>query len=157
MHTECHRIADQLSATIDGKAGYGSSLREILKDISAQQAQAHPVADVHSIWELLHHTDRWVQFAIGALDGVPIPPWPGMPAEMDWPPVTDTSETAWNRALESFFSRHLQLVERIKSFADEQLEAAVPGRTYNFYRLFQGTMQHAIYHAGQIALLKKLL
>jgi hypothetical protein len=31
----------------------------------------------------------------------------------------------------------------------------VPGRTYNFYHLFQGMIQHAVYHGGQIALLKK--
>ncbi len=30
-----------------------------------------------------------------------------------------------------------------------------PGRTYNFYRLFQSMTQHAVYHSGQIALLKK--
>ena len=32
----------------------------------------------------------------------------------------------------------------------------VPGRTYNFYRLFQSATQHAVYHSGQIALLKKM-
>jgi len=48
------------------------------------------------------------------------------------------------------------LVETIKTFTDERLEATVPGRTYDFYRLFQGVTQHAIYHAGQIALLKKI-
>jgi hypothetical protein len=33
----------------------------------------------------------------------------------------------------------------------------VPGRNYTFYRLFQSTMQHAVYHAGQSALLKRML
>ena len=48
-------------------------------------------------------------------------------------------------------------VARAKGFfTDERLDANVPGRTYNFYRLFQSTTQHAVYHAGQIALLKKL-
>jgi len=58
--------------------------------------------------------------------------------------------------VESCFSTHLKLVEAIKVFTDERLDATVPGRTYNFYRLFQSTTQHAVYHAGQIALLKKL-
>ena len=78
-----------------------------------------------------------------------------MPVELDWPLVTDTSESTWKQAVDSFFLRHLKLVERIKAFTDERLEATVPGRTYNFYRLFQSTTQHAVYHAGQIALLKK--
>jgi hypothetical protein len=45
----------------------------------------------------------------------------------------------------------------IQSFGDERLEATVPGRSYNFYRLFQSVTQHAVYHAGQIAILKKAL
>jgi hypothetical protein len=155
MNTECLRIAEQLTETIRGKAGYGSSLQEILRDVSARQAQTYPIAGVHSIWQLLYHAERWVKFAIDALDGVPIPAWPGMPQELDWPPVTDKSESAWQQTLDSFFSQHLKLAERIKAFSDEQLESTVPGRTYNFYRLFHGTMQHSIYHAGQIALLKK--
>ena len=156
MITECNRIAYQMASTINGEAWYGDSLQEILKDVTAQQAQAHPVPSAHSIWELLCHLESWVKFAFDAVDGVPIPAWPGMPVELDWPAVTDTSQPAWDRAVESFFSRHLKLVERIKAFTDERLEATVPGRTYNFYRLFQSTIQHAVYHSGQIALLKKM-
>ena len=79
-----------------------------------------------------------------------------MPVELDWPPVPDRSEQAWKQTVESFFAHHAQLVETIKAFADDRLEATVPGRTYNFYRLFQSTTQHAVYHAGQIALLRKV-
>ena len=156
MSTECNRIAYQLASTIDGEAWYGDSLRQILEGVTAKQAQARPMPNAHSIWELLCHVDAWVKFALGAINGVPIPAWPAMPVELDWPPVTDTSEAAWKQAVNSFFSDHLQLVEKIKAFPDERLEATVPGRTYNFYRLFQSTTQHAVYHSGQIALLKKL-
>lgn len=157
MSTECNRIAYQLASTINGEAWYGASLREILKDVTAKQAQAHPIPAAHSIWELLRHIEAWVKFALGAVAGDPIPPWPAMPVELDWPPVTGTSDPAWQQALGSFFSQHLKLVETIKAFTDDRLEATVPGRTYTFYRLFQSTTQHAVYHAGQIALLKKML
>jgi hypothetical protein len=80
-----------------------------------------------------------------------------MPPELDWPAITDTGDIAWNRAVDSFFSQHLKLVETINAFSDQRLDAIVPGRTYTFYRLFQSTTQHAVYHAGQIALLKKML
>lgn len=94
--------------------------------------------------------------SLGAVDGVPIPPWPAMPVELDWPAVTDTGDPGWKETVDSFFSHHLRLVETINALNDEWLEATVPGRTYNFYRLFQSTTQHAVYHAGQIALLKKM-
>jgi len=156
MSTECNRIAHQLASTINGDAWYGDSLQKILDDVTAKQAQARAFPGAHSIWELLCHVDAWVNFTLGAAQGVPIPAWPGMPVELDWPAVTDTSERTWKHAVDSFFSNHLRLVETIKTFTDERLEATVTGRTYNFYRLFLGAAQHAIYHAGQIALLKKI-
>lgn len=157
MNTECNRIAYQLASTINGEAWYGDSLREILAGVTAQQAQAHPIANAHSIWELIVHLEAWVNFAQGAVQGTPIPPWPAMPKELDWPPVSGTSEEAWKDAVRSFFASHLKIVETIKTFGDDRLESTVPGRTYNFYRLFQSTTQHAVYHSGQIALLKKVV
>jgi hypothetical protein len=157
MTTECNRIAYQLTSTINGEAWYGDSLREILAGVTAEQARAHPIPNAHSIWELVVHLEAWVNFAQGAMKGTPIPPWPAMPKELDWPPAGESSDQAWKEALESFFASHLKIAEKIKSFGDERLESTVPGRTYNFYRLFQSTTQHAVYHSGQIALLKKLV
>jgi len=155
MNAECRRIADQLALTIDGKPWYGNSVREILKNVTAKQAEAHPLANGHSIWELVLHVDAWVKFGLGAIQGTPIPAWPAMPKEQDWPLVTQTGAAAWKQTVESFFSDHLKLVEAIKGFGDDRLKSTVPGRNYDFYHLFQGTTQHAVYHTGQIALLKK--
>lgn len=155
MNNECNRIADELASTMNGEAWYGDSLQEILKGVTARQAQAHPIPNAHSIWELLCHVEAWVKFAFGAVHGAPIPPWPAMPVELDWPVITDASESGWKQARESFFSHHMKLIEAVKGFTDERLDATVPGRTYNFYRLFQSSVQHAVYHSGQIALLKK--
>src|ERR1700754_4091118 len=107
---EAKRIAYQLASTISGEAWYGDSLQEILKDVSGKQAATHPIPSAHSIWELLSHLTAWVEFALGALDGVPIPAWPGMPVELDWPPIIDTTNAAWKCAVDSFFSDHFQLV-----------------------------------------------
>jgi hypothetical protein len=114
-----------------------------------------PTPGVHSIWKLLFSVESRLKMTLSAVDGVPIPPWPGMPIEMDWPAVTDTSAAAWKLSVVSFFFYHLRLVEKIDGFTDERLRVAVPGRTYDFYRLFEGTIQHTVYHAGQISVLKK--
>src|SRR6476661_4155222 len=156
MNRECNRIANQLASTINGEAWYGDSLREILHGVTAEQAKGHPIPNAHSIWELVLHIEAWSKLAVGAVRGTPITPWPAMPKELDWPPVAATNDQAWKDTLESFFASSLEFVEVIKGFGDERLEATVPGRTYNFYRLFQSMTQHAVYHAGQIALLKKL-
>jgi hypothetical protein len=155
MNTECNRIADQLSATINGEAWYGESLHEILDGITAERALARPIPSAHSIWEIVVHLETWCRFFYDAINGTPIPPWPGMPKEIDWPPVIAKDEKSWQAAVQSLFASHLKMIEAIRSFDDERLDATVPGRTYNFYRLFQGTTQHAIYHSAQISLLKK--
>lgn len=157
MKTECNRIADQLVSTLNGEAWYGDCLREILKGVTATQALSHPIPSAHSIWEMVLHVEAWCKLAEGAMQGVPIPAWATMPKEMDWPPVAGSGEQAWQQAVTSFFATHLKLVEAIKSFEDERLGATVPGRSYNFYRLFQSMTQHAVYHGGQIVLLKKAL
>ena len=38
-----------------------------------------------------------------------------------------------------------------------QLGAPVPGHDYSYYVMLHGIVQHDVYHAGQIALIKKLL
>ena len=156
MNTECQRVANELASNLDGEAWYGESIREILNGVTAEQANARPVSDAHSIWEIVLHVDAWIRLYIEALEGTPIPEWKSMPKEMDWPPVTATGEDDWKQAVSRLFNNHLEMVERIKSFDDERLESAVPGRTYTFYRLFHGATLHAVYHGGQIALLKKV-
>jgi uncharacterized damage-inducible protein DinB len=156
MNTECNRIADQLGSNIEGQAWYGSSLREIVEKVTAKQAHARPISNAHSTWEIVHHLDAWVKFALGAIQGKPIPAWPGMANEQDWPPVIASSEEAWQQAVNSLLSNYRKLVKQIKATADERLDATVPGRAYNFYHLFQSMMQHAVYHSGQIALLNKM-
>src|SRR5215469_11283851 len=123
MSSECNRIAYQLASTINGEAWYRDSLRQILDGVTAEQAHAHPIPNAHSIWELLCHVESWVKFALGGVDGVPIPPWLAMPVELDWPPVSETSEPSWKQLVDSFFSHHFKLVEKIKAFTDERLEA----------------------------------
>jgi hypothetical protein len=157
MGTDCEQIADQLLSTFSGEAWYGDSVQKILEGVTAEQALSHPIPSAHSIWELAHHVEAWCNFAYGAVQGIPIPGWPDMPYEQDFPPVTDKDPQAWQEAVRSLFANHLTLVAAIKRFGDARLEATVPGRPYTFYRLFQSTTQHAVYHAGQIALLKKAL
>jgi len=157
MKTQTSLLADQIRRAFDGEAWHGNSVLEILKDVNAATAAARPIKNAHSIWELVHHVEAWCKFAYGAVQGISIPDWPDMPQEQDFPPVIDKDQQAWQQAVRSLFANHLKLVDAIKGFGDTRLQATVPGRPYKFYRLFQSTTQHAVYHAGQIALLKKAL
>jgi hypothetical protein len=154
MNTECLRIADQLRRAFQGEAWHGPALRELVANVTAEQALAHPLASAHSIWEIALHIDAWTQHALGAVQGTAMPK-DFYGTEKDWPAVTEKSSGAWRASTDKLFRTGEQLVKAIEGFSDERLKDIVPGRSYDFYHLFHGIVQHSLYHGGQIALLKK--
>jgi uncharacterized damage-inducible protein DinB len=150
---ECYRMADQLRRAFEGNAWHGPAVNELLADVSAMQAVARPIGSAHSIWELLLHIEAWERVAIGAISGTAMPK--PMPPEQDFPRIAHEGETAFATAKDLLFKVTQQLAAAIERFDANRLEDTVPGRSYDFYHLFHGMTQHALYHAGQIALLKK--
>ena len=152
--TESVRLADQIRRAFEGTAWHGDSMLELLAGVNAKTAAAKPIKGAHSIWELLLHIAAWddaVRRHIGgeALD---------LSDEQNFPPVKDVSEAAWRQAVESVKQTHNELIKAVAVFPDARLQDPVPGKTenyYNFFYLFSGIVQHEIYHAGQISLLKK--
>jgi uncharacterized damage-inducible protein DinB len=151
--SEKKRLNDQLKRALEGKAWHGPSVSEVLAGVTAEQAAAHPIAGAHSIWELALHIQTWERVGRRRIqEFVPI----DVSDEEDWPAVTDTSEAAWARTLEDLRSNHQALRAAIRELDEAKLDEIVPGTTYSVYFLLHGVIQHDLYHAGQIALLKKL-
>jgi hypothetical protein len=154
VNSESLRIADQLRRAFGGDAWHGPPLREVLAGVTAEQANARHSPSTHSIWELVLHIQIYVSIAIEATLGVPMPKLFG--TEKDWPIGANSGAAAWTAATDLLFQTSEQLAQAIESFADDRLVEIVPGRSYDFYRLFHGIVQHSLYHGGQIALLKKM-
>ncbi len=152
--SETARLADQIRRAFEGDAWHGDSVLEILADVDAKTAAAHPIKNAHSIWELVLHIAAW--------DGAVLRRAEGKAAELsdkqNFPPVTDISEAAWRKAIEQLKTTHDQLVEAVAEFPHSRLQEQVPGKRekyHDFFYNFSGIVQHELYHAGQIALLKK--
>jgi hypothetical protein len=155
MNSESLRIADQLRRAFTSDPWHGSPLLDLLAGITAEKARARPLRSVHSIWELVVHIDVYLQVALDATRGIPAPKLYG--SEKDWPPLHDDSAAAWAAAEDRMFENAEKLAQTIEKLDDANLQATVPGRPYGFYYLFHGIVQHSLYHAGQIAMLKKVL
>lgn len=151
MIPETARISDQLRRAVDGEAWHGPSVMEVLKDVDARTAAAHPIAGAHSIWELVHHVTAWTRAIMRRMDGQAVE----LSGDTDFPPVSDSSEAAWQAAVASFRTAQTELLTKLKSVTGEQLAATVPGRNYTYLFMFDGLVQHHLYHAGQMQLLKK--
>src|SRR5262245_30813630 len=149
--SEIQTIIDELKNIHDGDAWHGPSLKDILSGVAAPQAAARPLPGAHSIWELTLHIAAWEGVVIRRLAGQPM----NEPEEGDFPPVTDASEEAWRRTLTGFDGRHRNLIEAIAGLTDERLRETVPGKDYTVEYMLRGIARHHVYHAGQIALLKK--
>ncbi len=153
--SESTHIADQLRRAFDGEAWHGDSLFEILENVTAAKAAARPIKSAHSIWELVLHIAAW--------DGAVLRRFGGLAVELtpaeNFPPVTDPSETAWANALTTVRRVHEELIQAVSVLPDTRLSDMVPGKEgahYTFYYMLHGLVQHELYHAGQIALLKKI-
>jgi uncharacterized damage-inducible protein DinB len=150
--TEIERIADQLRRAHEGEAWHGPALNEILKGVTAEAAARRPIASAHSIWEIVLHVAVWESIVRRRLSGEVIG---DLPPEQDWPAVGEESEAAWKQALADLTRAHAELQKALTRLTDRQLAQAVPGPGYSVYYMIHGAVQHALYHAGQIALLKK--
>ena len=149
---EARRLASQMRRSYEGQAWHGPALRELLDGVSAEQAAAKPIPGAHSIWELVLHIEAWVREPLLTLQGKTYVLHAG---EDDWPPVRETTPEAWQAAQAQLESTARQLVEAVRATDDAKLNELVGGREYTFYFLLHGVVQHNLYHAGQIALLKK--
>ena len=152
--SETTRLADQIRRAFDGDAWHGDSLFELLNGVDAKMAAAHPIKNAHSIWELVLHIAAWDGAVLRRIGGAAVK----LRKEQNFPPVKDTSEAAWHKAIEHAKHTHNELVKAVAAFPDSRLQEQVPGKTqsyYNFFYMFSGIVQHELYHAGQIALLKK--
>lgn len=149
--SEGARIADQLRRAFEGNAWHGPALLELLEDVDAATAAAKPLAHVHSIWELVLHIAAWDGAALVRLSGRKCQP----SGTDNFPPVVRPTEAAWHKAVATTKRAHDTLVSAVAGLTDSRLQDRVPGKRYNFYHMLHGIAQHELYHAGQIALLKK--
>lgn len=149
--SDAARIAEQLRRAFYGDAWHGPAVLELLSDVDAEAAAAKSIRGVHSIWELVLHIAVWDRAACRRLAGEKCQPT----GDANFPPVTNVSAAAWRKAVAETKRAHDVFVKTVASLPDERLRDRVPGKRYDFYHMLHGLAQHELYHAGQIAILKK--
>jgi uncharacterized damage-inducible protein DinB len=150
--TETGRIADLLEQTFEGKAYYGNSVLESLTGITAETASRKPALGKNSIWDLVRHLTAELEYHVRIIEGN-AEPW--VAGETTWSEARDRSEAAWLSALEDLKKANRSLVAALRKMPDECLETQAFPLKYTLYRSLHGTLQHSVYHAGQIILLRK--
>ncbi|MFQ5607269.1 MAG: DinB family protein [Candidatus Zixiibacteriota bacterium] len=152
--SEIKRIQDQLKRSFFGPAWHGPSLCEALEGVSAELSAARQPG-AHSIRELVDHSVFWKNVVNRVLRGIDI----DLQTEVkrDWPEISDNSEDVWTAARKSLKSEHESFCATVAGYTEADLEREVMGvkNRYTAYQVMHGVIQHDLYHAGQIVLLKK--
>ena len=149
--SERDRILNQLERAFEGEAWHGPSVLEALEGVPWQKAAAKPIAGAHSIWDLVGHIICWEDVVRRRLLGES----PQITDEQNFPPVANPTEAAWNQTVDDLKAGHEKLRDVAAKIRDEELDEKPHAKTTTRYILLHGIIQHDIYHAGQIAILKK--
>jgi uncharacterized damage-inducible protein DinB len=150
--TEVERIVDQLKRTFDGEAWHGDPLMSILEGISAEHSGATWLPGTHTFYQLVVHITAWQREAARR---VRERMYRELTAEQDWVESGEGS-AAWGLALRDLQKSHSELVSAVRGMDPNLLDQIVPGSpNQSYYVLLHGVIQHTLYHAGQIAMLKK--
>jgi len=152
MRSETERLTEQLRLAFEGSAWHGAALAELTADVTVAEAAAHPIPGAHSIWELVLHLAGTYGLVLRRLrgDGRNLSP------EEDWPSAPAPTAEQWRDALRRLRDLNSELRQAVARFEVADLDQPLVDQSpYPAYTQFIGVTQHDLYHAGQIALLKK--
>lgn len=156
-------IAQRIVKAVTGPAWHGPALLELLGDVTPAEAAARPAAGQHTIGELVLHVRFWCDDSLRRLppEGAGAPaeaaglPEPG-PGE-DWPAFARKDEAGWKADVEALAESHRKLADRVRLLSPDLLSTRIPGRKVSFEDMLRGVVEHAAYHGGQIAILRRSL
>lgn len=151
MTSETKRIADQLHRAYAGRAWHGPALRQLLLGVGAKQAAARPLRRAHTMWELVLHITAWKRAVLRRMQGKPL----SLSPAQNFPPMPKATPANWNSTLAALRTAQEDLHRALTALPEARLRRIVPGKRYTLYFMLHGLVQHDLYHAGQIALLKK--
>ncbi len=154
---ETLRIIDLLNDCYESEeAWHGPSVVASLKDVLPRLAEVRISSNTHSIAEIVYHMTTWRIFVIRKLQGDT--DFDVQALDKDWKRFNVVDDLEWEALQMELSLSQDELINELEQVQDDSfLEEVVPGRDYTFYTMLHGMIQHDLYHAGQISLLKRAL
>jgi len=133
-------------------AWHGSDLKAALADVPAALAFWRPAQGRHNIAEIALHHAYCVRSVRGQLSGQASKPF-DLEGE-DWFPLPDKSRLAWPKVREVVEAEQGALAALLADIKSGRVKS--PLAEGERFDLVLGVTCHAIYHAGQVQLIKRL-
>jgi uncharacterized damage-inducible protein DinB len=152
---EIQSIIQHLNNTLDGEPWFGRPVYQLLREVDATIAYKKLTPGAHSPIDLLYHMLTWADFTLKRLQKDKINDLAAF-EKIDWREI-DPKLHDWDEGLAALIATHQEIVAHLGQQEDSLLDETVDFREYSFRTLLNGLIEHNIYHAGQVAILKKML
>lgn len=155
MNKEILYIIERLRDAYEGDPWFGRNVQSLLSEVDEKTAFVKPEGQ-HSIVELVWHMITWKEFTVSRIrndNKIPMRYF----ETSDWRQLDHSDSTLWKKGLQRLDEVHRELVNLVQQQTDELLDQTVSERTYDFRKLLNGIIEHDIYHAGQIAYIRKVV
>lgn len=152
-------ISKQLKDIQNGKNWIGSSFDSKLNHIDEQLMFTRPMADLHSIAEIISHLTLWRKEAI-----LKIKTGKGSKTddcEENWLPIATLKNKGWHSIKAEYDLSLIELLSLLEhkedTFLNETYYDTDFKGTYTYNFLINGMLHHDIYHLGQLGIVIKYL
>ena len=146
-------IASHIRECFDGENWTSVNIVDTIKDLNWQQAQQRTAGSQNTIASLLHHLYYWNGIMRQRISGIN----PSVPDANGFDVNELRNENDWNELKEKARQSFIHLADAIKNLPEERLFETSPTGKSSYYKNFQGIVEHAHYHLGQIVIIKKLI
>jgi uncharacterized damage-inducible protein DinB len=158
--TTSEKLQRELQNTLSGDPWYGNSVYSIIESVTFEAAFEKLPGAAHNIAEIVLHMLSWTEEMLDRLNGKE----PGLPLSGDWPETGSPDEEKWQNYVNDLKLVNLNLSAAIENFPEERWDEPVSadrepslGTGVTYEGLVNGLIQHHVYHAGQVAILNKII
>jgi hypothetical protein len=149
-------LANELTNTVNGETWFSLNFRDAVGTTDADTAVKKLKGFPNSIVEIVVHMTQWKRFCIKKIESDAAFDI-ALNSPEDWKRFNAIGEEEWQNIKKEYVEATEQLAAMIAVFPGDRLDDMVPGRTYPFFHLFVGVIQHETAHMTQISYLRRLL
>jgi len=156
--TTSEKLQQELEKVLSGRPWYGTGIYATIAKISFEAAYEKPPGSAHNIAEIVLHMVAWTEEVMDRMNGMTA----GVPTSGDWPETGKPDEQKWQNYVDDLKLVNVNLIGIIQNFPEEQWGDLIDDQrgdrpVVTYEALINGLIQHHIYHAGQIALLNRII
>jgi hypothetical protein len=153
---QCFEKSTFYGPTLGEGTFHGPSLLDALNNVEHVEANRRPLPNTYFIWEITDHCSFWMNEACKAVENKSLTSVSGFE---DWT-ISGAMEREWVKSKEKLVEAYARLNALIKGRDEKKLNNVVESRfhgnlfKFTVRKMLYGIIDHTLYHAGQVCLLK---